>query len=274
MAAPDPNSIHAQATEVNILHLLFIGVKCIIIIIMMLFGIRAHYMRSQKITRVTKIFTFYIGVMGALLVMETVYHDLMLFYLVLVASTVGLIWLIEMFVDRVKRYVSYDHYKASKWAVRICYGITISLVVFGLLPKIGARCHSFMVYPMCFFLYLFFHILLYLLTSFFWCKKYFVQQDLVLAEEETYQLPERNSANSSNNAAELPISTAKQYSFRKMFSTQINRFQLMHTVHAIINIMLIVYAYRLNTLKEYDFLQCYSDADHVWKVNRYFGQTF
>lgn len=212
--------------------------------------------------------------MGALLVMETIYHDLMLFYLVLVASTVGLIWLIEMFVDRVKRYVSYDHYKASKWAVRICYGITISLVVFGLLPKIGARCHSFMVYPMCFFLYLFFHILLYLLTSFFWCKKYFVQQDLVLAEEETYQLPERNSDNSSNNAAELPISTAKQYSFRKMFSTQINRFQLMHTVHAIINIVLIVYAYRLNTLKEYDFLQCYSDADHVWKVNRYFGQTF
>lgn len=48
----------------------------------------------------------------------------------------------------------------------------------------------------------------------------------------------------------------------------------MHTVHAILNGVLIVCAYRLNTLKEYNFLQCYSDADHVWKVNRHFGQTF
>jgi hypothetical protein len=146
--------------------------------------------------------------------------------------------------------------------------------VFGLLPKIGARCHGFMVYPLCFFLYLFLHIVLYLLTSFFWCKTYFVQQHLVLAEEETYQLPEHNSDQSSNNAAEPSFKffkTAKQYSFRKMFSMQINRFQIMHTVHAIVNIVLIVCAYRLNTLKDYDFLQCYSDADHVWKVNRYFG---
>ena len=116
--------------------------------------------------------------------------------------------------------------------------------------------------------------MLYLLTSFFWCKKYFVQQHLVIAEEETYQLPEHNSDQSSHNATEPAAPTTKQYSFSKMFSTQINRFQIMHTVHAIVNIVLIVYAYRLNTQKDFNFLQCYSDADHVWKVNRYFGQTF
>ena len=86
--------------------MLYVGIKCVLIIIMMLFGIRAHYMRSHKITRVTKLFIWYIIVMVLLMINETVYEHLTFLYIILLTSTIGMLKLIEMFIDRVEKYAN------------------------------------------------------------------------------------------------------------------------------------------------------------------------
>ena len=48
----------------------------------------------------------------------------------------------------------------------------------------------------------------------------------------------------------------------------------MITVHTLMVITIIISSFYLNWKSTYNFLECYDGVNHIWKINRTFGQTF
>lgn len=88
MSDVDPDWDEPEAQQ-SIFLVIFVIVKITVIITMMLFGMRSHYLRSYRVNQVFKLFLFYIFIMGMVLLYEFYEAKLPLLYVTFVLSSLG-----------------------------------------------------------------------------------------------------------------------------------------------------------------------------------------
>ena len=84
----DPDWDEPKAQQ-SIFLVIFVILKISLIIIMMLFGMRSHYLRSNRVNQVFKLFLFYLFIMGMVLLFEFYQSKLPLLYVTYVLSSLG-----------------------------------------------------------------------------------------------------------------------------------------------------------------------------------------
>lgn len=83
---------------------IFILVKVLLIITMMVFGMRAHYSRTNRLNSVFKLFIFYILIMVLLCIYEFVIPVIPMLYVILVLSGFGKLAGVQIFSGKAKHF--------------------------------------------------------------------------------------------------------------------------------------------------------------------------
>ena len=143
----------------SIVKIVFICVKITLVIIFMLMGMHANYVRTNRMNSIFKLFLVFIVVLLALGVYEFVpffNHMLPFLYICMVMIGFTHVASLQIFLDKAKQYQDFKVTEQMKKKIWIFYGLLIICLCISPLPIVGAYCtKDRLAYPICFMILLY-----------------------------------------------------------------------------------------------------------------------
>lgn len=91
-------------TETTPVKAILIIVKCVLVTVFMIIGMRSYYTRSNRINSVFKLFCFYITILLLLCVYEFLFPLIPFLYVILVFSGMGKLAGVQIFIEKAKHF--------------------------------------------------------------------------------------------------------------------------------------------------------------------------
>ena len=165
---------------ISVPKVVFITVKVLLIIIMMLMGMRSHYTRTNRINSVFKLFIFYIFLMLLLCIYEFIFSAIALLYVILVLSGIGKLAGVLIFVEKAKHFQDPSITKTQRRYIWFFYSMFFCLLCLTPFPVIGAFCTPRFTYPICFMMYLYTEVCVFMFTTKLYINDYYLDELRVL----------------------------------------------------------------------------------------------
>ena len=160
--------------EISVGKVIFIMVKVILIGLMMIFGMRSHYTRTNRINSVFKLFIFYMFIMVLLCIYEFWKPVIPLLYVILVLSSIGKLAGVQIFVEKAKHFQDPAITRRVRKFIWAFYGLFLALLCLTPFGTIGAYCSEKFTYPLCFMMNLYAEVLFFIFTTKLYINDYYL----------------------------------------------------------------------------------------------------
>ena len=148
----------------------------------MILGMRSHYIRSNRVNQVFKLFIYYIFVLVLVLMFEfykPAEELIPLLYLIYVMSGIGQVIQIDFFVKQCKQFHSNEIHKKLEAVSVILVMLHLCILLIAPTENIGAYCQDNIKYPVGFQMINFLQIGMFIMSYYFYCKNYWIDESQI-----------------------------------------------------------------------------------------------
>jgi len=146
---------------------------------MMVLGMRSHYIRSNRVNQVFKLFIYYIFVLILVLLFEfykPAEESVPLLYLIYVMSGIGQVIQIDFFIKQCKQFQSKEIHKKLEAVSVVLVILHLCILLLAPTESVGATCQDNMKYPIGFQLVNFLQIGMFIMSFYFYCNNYWIDE--------------------------------------------------------------------------------------------------
>jgi hypothetical protein len=160
----------------EVVKFIFVCVKILLVIIFLIMGMHANYVRTNRMNSIFKLFLVFIAVLIGLFLYEFIpyFHNMLpCLYLCMVIIGFTHVASLHIFLEKAKQYQDLAQTESMKKKIWISYGALIICLCISPIPVIGAFCtKDRLAYPICFMVLLYTWLFVSIMGR-FWVKNNF-----------------------------------------------------------------------------------------------------
>ena len=164
--------------------ILFIGLKCGYLFIVIIIAFLAHYKKNAKFSYVNAIFVVQITSITLMFIYELFFHQIMIIYYCILGASISQVGCIYDFVQKAGKYQKEDRQKCFKRIFTTFLIIYIFLAIVGFIPEVGAWCTDLRIYPLCMLNLFALQIPIFVIALKLRRNNYYMEEDMIPESEK------------------------------------------------------------------------------------------